>query len=80
MTMKTAFQNVMLATNDTDDHAVLVMRDGRLAAVLTRLGDMHEDVAGQWFVEAMFGGSPPVLRHVFESPDAFVQWLDERDV
>ncbi|WP_445192366.1 hypothetical protein ACT009_17710 [Sphingomonas sp. Tas61C01] len=63
-------------TGDDDDRAVLVMRDGRLAAVLTLLSDMHEGMAGQWFVEALFAPAPDTRRRVFADPNAFVAWLD----
>jgi hypothetical protein len=73
--MAVSFQETTLDTGDEDDRAVLVMRDGRLAAVLSRLSEMHEEMAGQWFVEALFAPAPDTQRHVFTDPDAFVAWL-----
>ena len=75
--MATSFQEITLDTRDADDHAVLVLRNGRLAAVLSHLSDIHGDMAGMWFVETMFGTSPAKLRHTFNNPDEFVAWLDD---
>jgi len=74
--MNTSFQEIMLNTDDTE-RAVLVLSDGRLMAVLSHLGAMHEDMAGMWYVEARFGDSVPQSRHIFADPQEFVEWLDE---
>ena len=74
----TSFQNIRLATDNGDEEAVLVLRDGRLSAVLCRLGDMHGAVAGEWFVEATFGVSIFAIQQTFSTPAAFSQWLDDR--
>ena len=73
--MTFSFQEIVLDTRAVDDTAVLVLRDGRLAAVLARLGAMHEENEGQWFVEALFGASPASMKHVFADPDEFAAWL-----
>lgn len=78
--MTALFQDITLDTGDNDERAVLVMRDGRLTAILSRLSEMHEELAGQWFVEAMFGISPNSQRHVFADPEEFVAWLAEEGV
>lgn len=75
--MRTSFQDVMLDTRDADDRAVLVLRDGRLTAVLSHLSAMHDEMAGMWFVEALFGAPPPWSRHMFADPQEFAAWLDE---
>jgi hypothetical protein len=55
---------VKLPADFGDDEGVLVFRDDVLLAVLSRLGEMHEDLAGHWYVEAYFpdqnSGHPPV--------------------
>ncbi|HEX8483746.1 hypothetical protein [Sphingomonas sp.] len=78
--MSVSFQDITLDTGGTDERAVLVMRNGRLTAILSRLGQMHEELAGQWFVETMFGASPNSQQHVFANPDEFVAWLGEQGV
>lgn len=75
--MSVSFEAITLDTGDDDDRAVLVLRDGRLTAVLSRLSAMHEELAGQWFVEAMFGPTLNAQQHVFADPDEFVSWLAE---
>jgi hypothetical protein len=42
--------------HETDTDGRLVYNDGRLAALLTRLSDQHEERAGRWFLE--FGLNP----------------------
>lgn len=74
--MAASFQEIMLDTGDADDRAILVLRDGRLAAVLSHLSGMHDAMAGMWFVEALFGAPPPKPRHIFADPDEFVMWLE----
>ena len=78
--MSVSFQEIMLDTGDTDDRAVLVLRDGRLIAVLSRLSEMHEGLAGRWFVEAVFGPLPSTDRHVFDDPIDFAEWLAAGEV
>jgi hypothetical protein len=70
------FQEITLAADNGDDQAVLVLRDGRLAAVLSRLGEMHDRERGYWYVEALFGGSPFRVKHTFATPDSFATWLE----
>lgn len=75
--MATSFQEITLDTGDADDRAILVLRDGRLAAVLSHLSAMHDEMAGMWFVEALFGPPPPKPRHTFANPDEFAAWLEK---
>jgi hypothetical protein len=77
--MAASFQEVTLDTGGADDQAVLVMRDGRLVAVLSHLSDIHDELAGMWFVETLFGNLPHKPRHTFTSPNEFAAWLDEED-
>jgi hypothetical protein len=37
-----------------DGEGILALRDGRLFAVLARLGSLHEKYEGCWFVETAF--------------------------
>lgn len=74
--MTASFRNITLDTGDGDDEGVLVLQDNRLVAVLSHLGAMHGDIAGQWFVEAMFGNQLLKPRHTFADPKDFVAWLE----
>ena len=47
------------------------MRDGRLFAVLSRLGDLHGTLLGHWYVEAVFTVDVEGLGAVFPNLDAF---------
>ena len=52
--MSLALQPVRVATGEEAD-GFLVFSNGWLVAVLTRLSEMHEDIAGHWFLEVWFG-------------------------
>jgi len=77
--MELSFQPITLDVNTPDREAALVFREGRLLAVLTRLSDIHDDLKGKWFVEAIFGEVPPFHAPVFETPDQFGAWLVRSD-
>ena len=60
-----------------DSHGQLVFRDDRLTAIVTQLGAMHDDLAGQWYVESVFNGSllrPPTAFPALEDVGA---WLEQ---
>ncbi|HXH16992.1 MAG TPA: hypothetical protein VNJ10_12765 [Sphingomonas sp.] len=78
--MTVTFQEIVLDVTTGDDEALLVMREGRLVAVLCRLGPMHGDLTGKWFVEAMFAGESPIIRQTFADPDEFSAWLHEAEI
>lgn len=53
--MAITFEPIMLDGLLGDEEGCLVLRDGRLVAVVSRLGAMHHELAGRWFVESVFG-------------------------
>lgn len=57
-----------------DEEGVLVFRDDRLLAVLSRLGGLHGELTGKWHIEAHFA---PHQRS--DLPDTFVS-LEEAKV
>jgi hypothetical protein len=69
--MTIIFQPVTLDGNVYDSDGVLAFRNGRLVAVLTRLSEMHGDLTGQWYMEAMFADDPPPLERTFRSLELF---------
>ena len=60
--------------NGTDENGLLVRADGRLVAVLVRLGETHDSLAGAWFLEIGFHpgltGNP-----VFADLEAAQAWI-----
>lgn len=72
--MTLTFQAVTLDTETPDGEATLVFRDGRLLAVLSRLSDIHDDLAGRWFIEAAFG-EVPRPHQTFETLDTLEAWF-----
>jgi hypothetical protein len=54
-----------------DNEAVLAMRDGSLLAVLSRLGELHGNLLGHWYVEAVFTVDQEGVGGVFANLDAF---------
>ena len=77
--MVLTFQVVTLDSNSPDQEGSLVFRDGRLLAVITRLSDIHPELAGRWFVEATFGRVPIVYPPPFETIDEFEDWVTNAD-
>jgi hypothetical protein len=53
--MKLDFRPVRVATRSDDEDGLLAFAGDRLVAVLVRLSEMHDDMAGLWFLEASFG-------------------------
>ena len=58
-----------------DEDGQLVFRHGRLVAVVSRLGDWHDDVQGHWYIEATFGEVPQPQPGTFASLPDVEQWL-----
>lgn len=70
-------QAVTLDTDTPDRDGLLVFRDGRLIAVLSRLGDIHGPLEGHWYIESMFGDVPAFQPPTFETFRQFEDWLAE---
>lgn len=52
--MAISFRPVRIGLGYGDSEAVLAFHDDLLIAVLCKLGALHDDKAGWWFVEAAF--------------------------
>lgn len=52
--MTVSFETVTLDAGE-DEEGMMLLRDGRLLAILCRLGPSHDELQGRWFVEAAFG-------------------------
>ena len=76
--MSLTLDPVRVATG-SDEHGMLVFTDGqRLVAVLTRLSDQHEDMAGLWYLEVGFGRLDGPNHPTFPNLDAAQDWLTQR--
>jgi len=69
--MAITFEPIRLDAPYGDSDAVLALRQGRLFAVLSRLGDLHGTLKGQWYVEAVFTFDVEGVGAVFPDLDAF---------
>jgi hypothetical protein len=67
-----------LAAGDAD--GLLVFSDAGLVAVLVRLSELHEEAAGQWFLEAGFGELDRHKHAIFPDLDTAKNWIAERIV
>ena len=76
--MTLEMQPTRLAADDAD--GLLVFSDARLVAVLVRLSEIHEDAAGQWFLEAGFGQLDRHKHAVFPDLETAKNWIAERMV
>jgi hypothetical protein len=76
--MSVTLQPVHVETGSSDREGCLVFADGRLAAVLVRLSDQHDDLAGQWFYEHGFGPFDAPAHPVFGNLDAAQDWIRQR--
>lgn len=74
--MAITFEPVTLDGDIYDSEGVLAFRNGHLLAVLTRLSDLHGDLSGQWYMEAMFADTPPPLERTFRSLELFEASLE----
>jgi hypothetical protein len=77
--MKLTLEPVRVA-NGFDEEGMLVFTDQqRLLAVLSRLSDHHEGLAGHWYLEAGFGRLDGVPHHpTFADLDAARDWIAGR--
>ncbi len=71
-------QSVRVATG-ADEEGMLVFLDGRLVAVLVRLSEVHEELAGEWFLETGYGAlSGPPDHSTFADLQTGLDWLEQR--
>ncbi len=70
-------QSVRVATG-TDEEGMLVFLDGRLVAVLVRLSEAHEGLAGEWFLETGYGPLSGPDHSTFADLQTGLDWLEQR--
>lgn len=74
--MNLRLQPIVIAARDGD--GVLVFSEAGLVAVLSRLSDLHEDAAGQWFMEAGFGELEHQKHAAFPDLNTAEDWISDR--
>ena len=70
-------QSVQVATG-TDEEGMLVFLDGRLVAVLVQLSEVHEGLAGAWFLETGYGPLAGPDHSTFADLQASLDWIERR--
>ncbi len=76
--MSLRLQPVRVGTGTPDTESQLVFVDGFLVAVLVRLSDDHEGMAGMWFLEAGFGPVEHPCPPTFANLDEALGWISRR--
>jgi hypothetical protein len=76
--MNVRFEEITLDT-DLDFEARLVFRDNRLAAIVSRLSEFHDEFSGHWFVEAVFDGKLRTRTDVFPDLTDVEMWVSSLD-
>jgi hypothetical protein len=73
-------QPVRVETGGPDEEGRLVLADDKLVAVLVRLSEAQDDanLAGQWFLEAGFGGVDGPTHPTFGDLEAAQDWIRQR--
>lgn len=77
--MAITLEPTMIEAPPGDDNAVLVRRDGRLFAIVSRLGDMHGNLMGHWYVEAVFSTRLVDAGTVFPNLEDLEKHVAERE-
>ena len=77
--MTVSLDRVRLDTSHGDCDAVLILREGALFGVASRLSASHADLAGRWFVEAMFGDRDRWIGTTFSSEHDLIEWAASVD-
>jgi hypothetical protein len=73
--MPVELKQIQIAEYDHDGRLILI--DGLLVAVLVKLSELHEHLAGHWYLETGYG----VLKNerpTFLDLDSAVEWIQGR--
>jgi hypothetical protein len=77
--MSLTLQPVRVANGPDEEGLLVFTAEGRLVAVLTRLSEQHQDLAGHWYLEAGFGRLDVGPQHAtFADLDTAQNWITER--
>jgi hypothetical protein len=69
------FQPIPVALDDENVEGRLVLADAHLVAVLVMLSPSHEEFAGKWFAEALFGSLAEEGNPVFSDLEDARTWI-----
>jgi hypothetical protein len=69
------FQPIPVALEDEKAEGRLVLADAHLVAVLVMLSPSHEEFAGKWFAEALFGSLAEEGNPVFTDLEEARTWM-----
>jgi hypothetical protein len=72
------FQPIGVALDDEKVEGCLVLADAHLIAVLVMLSPSHEEFAGKWFAEALFGSLAEEGNPVFTDLEEARRWILSR--
>jgi hypothetical protein len=72
------FQPIPVALDDEKVEGCLVLVDSHLVAVMVRLSPSHEELAGKWFAEALFGSLAEEDKPVFADLEEARTWIMSR--
>jgi hypothetical protein len=69
----------VIVADEDGQEGRLVFRNGQLIAVLALLSESHDELAGHWYVEALFGTLANSLspQPAFKDLEAAQTWLNE---
>ena len=73
--MNITFQPIPVALDDEKLEGRLVLADAHLVAVLVMLSPSHEEFAGKWFAEALFGSLSEEGNPVFANLEEARAWI-----
>ena len=73
--MNITFQPIPVALDDETVEGCLVLADSHLVAVLVKLSPSHEEFAGKWFAEALFGSLTEEGNPVFTDLEEARTWI-----
>ena len=73
--MTLEYRPITLDAGIGDCTAMLVLHEGALLAVATQLGELHGELAGKWFLEAVFHATTTTRRDPFPDIAALDTWL-----
>lgn len=66
---------LLVETGGPDEEGLAAYAGGKLIGVFVRLSPEHEDKAGHWYAEKLFGRLDRPITPVFPDPEAVKVWL-----
>jgi hypothetical protein len=69
------FEPIPVALDDENVEGRLVFADAHLIAVLVMLSPSHEELAGKWFAEALFGSLTEEEHPIFSDLEEARTWI-----